>query len=82
MSRAILRRLDKLERRRAPAAGDDARTELERRLDELAARLRADPDWREPTAEETAAATAEVRAYFAARGWLWWPGDERELRWP
>ena len=80
MTRALLRRLDELERRQAPASARSAKDELGRRLEAMAARLRAAPDWREPTPEETAEATAAVRAFFAAKGWLWWPGDERELR--
>ena len=81
MTRAFLRRLDELERRRAPASGDGARAELERRLDALAARLRADPAWRGPTAAEQAEARDAVRAYFESKGWVFVPGDERELRW-
>ena len=78
--RTVLRRLDELERRRAPASAESARAELERRLDQLAVRMRATADRREPTPEEVAEDLAAVQEFFAARGWLWWPGDERELR--
>jgi hypothetical protein len=69
MHPAQLRRLARLESR-APAVEDDgaARERLMARYDQIAARLRAAPDWREPTAAEIAATMAHFEAMFPGIG--------------
>jgi hypothetical protein len=59
-----------LSRRQQVAEQNDPREILIAKLDEMAERLRADPNWREPTAEEQEAATVEVMAWFRENGYL------------
>ena len=71
MSRGLSRRLAVLEARAEAAGAASAgfpggvAAELERRLDALETRMRAAPDWREPTPGEAAEDMAAVRASLA-----------------
>jgi hypothetical protein len=57
------------ERRREAAARDDPRERLIAKLDEMAERLRAAPDWREPTEEEQEANRQHLNAWFREHGY-------------
>src|SRR4051812_40389656 len=70
MARGLAHRIGRLERATQPDAPPEAegvRERLLRKIDALAVRLRAVPDWREPTLEEAAKDVAAIRAYLAGR---------------
>jgi hypothetical protein len=59
------------ERHRIAISGElDPRERLIAKLDEMAARMRAAPDWREPTPEEQEQAATEIEAWFRQHGYL------------
>ena len=53
-----------------PESTAAARERLIATLDEMAERLRAAPDWVEPTAEESKQNFQEVKAWLRGRGYL------------
>ena len=57
---------------------EDPRERLIAELDQMAERMRAAPNFREPTTEEQAAATAEIMEWFRERGYLEEDGQHLE----
>jgi hypothetical protein len=76
MQSARERRFERLsierERRRNAALmvdGRDPREALLAELEEMGRRLRADPNWREPTPEETEESSRKLDMWFRERGY-------------
>ena len=69
----FMRRLDaEIERRHAAAieaAGGDPVESLLAKLDEMAERMRAAPDWREPTPAQQRKNTHQVEMWFRRHGY-------------
>jgi hypothetical protein len=69
--KTICRRLQQLERSRTErlAANDTsgARERFMARIDRMAARLRADPNWKPPTPEQTEAIKRHLKEFFASK---------------
>jgi hypothetical protein len=69
--KTTFRRLQQLERRRSEwlAATDTSgvREQFMAHINRMAARLRADPNWRPPTPEQAEATMRHFKAYFAAK---------------
>ena len=58
-----------LKQRVSRGEADDALQQLMTKLDDMAARRRAAPNWREPTAAERRENTKMLNAWFAANGY-------------
>jgi hypothetical protein len=69
--KSLLNRIAKLEQRHLPdpVSKEVLIDELTAELDLVAARLRASPDWREPTLEECERIAREFDAFMATLGW-------------